>query len=1204
MEPVTIMIVGKILEFGTEKVCEKLLSGVGSKLNHSDLEKALKISVKAACEQEEGLFYRCQTDGFKGTGRFLNKFFTERAIEELQKPLKNEGNINIDFLTEAFIQEARNHTEMQKIDESCAISWMKVFVSTYFENTNTYIKFKVAKQDYLEQLENWFDDVKFAGIAVPGQEVEKSEKLAQIFVMPDVEEDIKRKDYPVIIDDITDISLGKRQQELFLEQRQRALMTNSGNKFIASGLLTQSNSKKFVLLGAPGSGKTTLLSYFAVILAQNQVEKLGLNPNVDYLPIIIRMRDLSRLGEISILNYAKQFAENSMSVKNLPEGFFEYWLEDGRALILLDGLDEVAEESKRYKVVQRIENFLGQFQHNIAIITSRPAGYKRDFFRTEEFPHYELLAFNDDKVEEFINRWYDSRFQDKAEAERRKEGLRKALNNNQRIKLLARNPLLLTIIALIHRYQAVLPKERHKLYDKAVETLITSWDANKELTTHEKLQYLELDDLRRLMEILAYWIHTQGNTGDSEGGTLIDCDELLDQLKREIKLIKGIELYKAEEEAKRFIDLIKERTGLLNEQGHNCYAFVHKTFQEYLCAEEINYQADNEGDFEIILDHISNHFHNQHWREVLLLLISQQKPKKAVRAIRKILNHGSKYEQWLHRDLFFAADCLAEDVKGLSIADEKLGEEILRGLVDLEMIGRNKLGLIVWNRLYLTLCRFHETAFEKKTLELLKAEVNQIDKVRLGEYQEVFGEEEKAKATFVKLLNDSDRNLRYRAVEALGVFSEPYYLKINVLIDLLNHNDWFLRYQATNQLHEWSQFNSDIINVFFQTIYVEKLSSHEIINTLSKIAQINDYIISKLLKHLDDDNNLVNQNIANILNKCSTANDTYINIFEEFVKDKNLIVQESANDALKKLIYRPDTVINTLLKELDNENLWIRRNVANTLSKYHDNYGDIITQLLKLSSAKKWWVREGSIYAIGSCKEASEAVINRLLELIDDNHLTVSTKAIDVLGGLGKSTDIIVFKLKKILDPQYNSFLRCSAANALVNLGKMNDLLIKILQELLNSEYSSVGFRAFQTLLNSGKDSEEVVHRLVKFITDKDSNVRSSVAYLLGELGKDSGVIVNALVKLLDDKDSEVSSGAAFALGNLGKDSDLVINALVKFLSDDDSDVRSNAAQALGKLGKKSHKVTPLIEEWLIQNKDAENIGNVIDVLWDMVAAE
>ena len=197
-----------------------------------------------------------------------------------------------------------------------------------------------------------------------------------------------------------------------------------GIKFLAAKLLIQSDANKFVLLGSPGSGKTTLLSYFAVMLAQNQAEKLGLEQDVDYLPILIKMRDLSRLddiGDISILDYARQFAEKTMSVKNLPRDFFEHWLEDGRALILLDGLDEIAEESKRYKIVQRIENFLGRFQRNIAIITSRPAGYKRDFFRTEEFPHYKLLGFDDGKVEEFVNHWYDSRFQDKDEADRHKE---------------------------------------------------------------------------------------------------------------------------------------------------------------------------------------------------------------------------------------------------------------------------------------------------------------------------------------------------------------------------------------------------------------------------------------------------------------------------------------------------------------------------------------------------------------------------------------------------------------------------------------------------------------------------------------------------------------------------------------------------------------------------------------------------------------
>ena len=264
-----------------------------------------------------------------------------------------------------------------------------------------------------------------------------------------------------------------------------------------------------------------------------------------------------------------------------------------------------------------------------------------------------MQPFDDEKISAFINNWYDSRFKDKAEAQRRKESLQKALDDNDRIKLLARNPLLLTIIALIHRYQAVLPKERHRLYDKAVETLLISWDANKELSSHGKLKYLGLDDLRRLMELLAYWIQTQGNVGNEEGGTLIDRDELISQLSREIKQLKQVQLYQAKEEAERFVELIRERTGLLNEQGQDCYGFVHKTFQEYLCAEEIDYQLENEFDFEIILNAIREHLHDPHWREVLLLLVAQQKPKNVAKAIRAVLNNGSEYEEWLHRDLFF-----------------------------------------------------------------------------------------------------------------------------------------------------------------------------------------------------------------------------------------------------------------------------------------------------------------------------------------------------------------------------------------------------------------------------------------------------------------------------------------------------------------------------------------------------------------------
>jgi len=628
------MLGGWLGEFATLKIAETLLTGVRSKLNPQDLDKALNAATKTAQEQHKRLFYRCPPDFI---GRFLTQFVKGAGLAELQKPLNNQGTPDVDYLVAAFKDAAKQDSKMNKIDESLVQPWMEVFVRTYFQLTNEYLRFQVAKADYCEQLVNWFDDVKFAGISVAGQEIEKSEHLAQIFVMPDVVEERQKWDVLYFSEHG---SWENDQSELLRKQGKRVeLESRVGRQLNArqllGGGLESIRQKKVVLLGAPGSGKTTFMSYFAVMLAQQnhvstdsaavdhfnppqppfergEMEELnrdsrnnalGLNSNIDWLPILIKIRDLARQPDISILDYVRQFAEDTMAVKPLPEGFFDYWLEDGRALILLDGLDEVAEDAKRYQVVRRIENFLGQYKQNRAIITSRPAGYKRDFFKTQEFPHYQLQPFNDDQIEEFINRWYDSRVPDKAEAERRKQSLRTALSDNPRIQLLAQNPLLLTIIALIHRYQAHLPKERYKLYDKAVETLLTSWDANKELTNQTELKHLELDDLRRLMEILAYWIHTQGNSEDKEGGTLIEKDDLIDQLSREIQTLKQIQRYEAKKEAERFVNFIRERTGLLNEQGQDYYAFVHKTFQEYLCAQEIDYQADNEGDFDIILNH-------------------------------------------------------------------------------------------------------------------------------------------------------------------------------------------------------------------------------------------------------------------------------------------------------------------------------------------------------------------------------------------------------------------------------------------------------------------------------------------------------------------------------------------------------------------------------------------------------------------------
>ncbi len=1076
--------ISKITDSLWDTAWEKGGKSLTQSLNKTDIEKAIKSGEKAVKEWEKKLppqqllFYSAKQDGWNGVNKFLNQYFNHSAVlTELQKPLIGQGKPDIDILIKIFQQEAeaKNIT----LNQASLQPWLEIFVNAYFQQTDTYIKFQVAKQNYFEQLANWFDDVKFAGISVPGQEVEKSEKLAYIFVMPDVVEDVSTG--------------GGFEPDLLLggsgEKPERELLANTtGRKFLASELLTQSRSRKFVILGAPGSGKTTLMSYFAVMLAQTQPQILGLDSNTDWLPILIRMRDLARYPDKSILEYARVFAEKTMTVKTLPVGFFEHWLEDGRALILLDGLDEVAEEGKRYDVVRRIENFLGQFDRNRAIITSRPAGYRRDFFRTEEFPHYQMQPFDDQKISAFINNWYDSRFKDKTEAERRKESLRKALDDNDRIKLLARNPLLLTIIALIHRYQAVLPKERHRLYDKAVETLLISWDANKELSSQGRLKYLGLDDLRRLMELLAYWVHTQGNVENNEGGTLIDKDELISQLSREIKGLKQVQLYQAKEEAERFVELIRERTGLLNEQGQDYYGFVHKTFQEYLCAEDIDYQLENEFDFGIILNAIREHLHDPHWREVLLLLVAQQKPKNAAKAIRAVLNNGSEYEEWLHRDLFFAGNCLAENPKGLRSADGELVQEILEKLVELEVSSEEKVGEKVREQVYQIFCSLYETDFEVQALEMVKEQTNLIDEERLLLYQAELGEKNEVITILLARLQDEKPLVRGWAVHTLGILGN------------------------SSQTRNRSQMGLEAKFRENNKSSARRSTSY----TLGNLGNSSQTVVSSLLAMLrSEKDSEVRGWLAYTLGILGNSSQKVVSSLLALLQDEDSEVRWSAADALGKLGNTSEVVVSALLKSL-NDNSPTRYKAAWALSKLSYN---------------------------------SKTLVNQLLELLQKGDSSFYAGVADTLGQLSDKSEIVVNALLTRLEDR-DSSVRVRAAEALVNLDKSSPIIFNTLVELLEDENFLVRKVATRTLgkFVNGSNTHTVVSALLLRLKDGNSYVRWNAAKALSKLVNSSDAVVTALLALLEDENFFVRGKAASTLGKLGKKSNNILPTIIQWI--------------------------------------------------------
>ena len=1056
MDPVSTAIVSWLGEWATVAVAGSVLNGITTTVSSDEVTRSLKVATIVAQDSQRGygLFSGCAPDGRKGIQKFLGQFAAIGQVQrELQKPLCEAGKPDVDVLVAAFRKQLGTKGN-ERIQGDCKLdfleAWMGAFVDAYFGEIQG-IRFQVAKEHYLKQLAARVDDVKFVGIAVAGEEVEKQEVLAQIFVMPDVREERSKTISRISSSDWIE------GQTLLDEQKEWAMRDRSSPRIAAQTVLNQSKNKA-VLLGAPGSGKTTLVSYFALMLT-GDAGRIGL-VGEDWLPVVVRIRDWILQPGMGLLEYLQWYAEKSLAVKGLPVGFFEHWLDRGKALILLDGLDEVVDEGLRRRVAEEIETFLHRYRENPAVITSRPAGYRWDLFNLDEFPHYTLEPFDEKQRDLFIDHWYDSRVaDDAAKADRLKADLRKAFKGNDRIQKLAENPLLLTIIALIHRYQAELPRQRFKLYEKAVETLLTSWDSGKELKLYAVLQYLKPDDLLYVLKKLAYWIHAQGNAGDADGGTLIDKPELISQLCKEIRNLKGCKQHEAKQEAERFVDFVQRRTGLLNEQGRDRYAFVHKTFQEYLTAEEI-YDRFEEGEDEVILDHIRDHLHDGHWREVLLLLVSKLKKKRAAKAIESVLNAGSEYEHWLHRDLLFAGWCLTEDPMDLKTAAPQLVGEILDRLVAIEIWDINRNGGKARREAAKIICRLGGTAFEGEMRERLNAQAGMIDRFRLIEFQASLGQKESSIALLLTFLEVNDFDVCCNVSESLIKLGNLSVEILNRLLILLSSRDdeGNVHYFAGKILIRLGNSSSEVVNGLLNLLNSE--DSHVRCNAISWLGELGNSsseVVNRLRNLLEDDDSSVSSCVAGSLVQLGSSSSEVINRLLRFLEDDHPILRSNAVESLAKLGNPSSEIVNCLLKLLKDDESYVRSSTAESLGRLGNSSPEVVNGLLRLLEDNKYLVRSSAAGSLGRLGNSSPEVVNGLLRLLEDNESLVRSSAAGSLGQLGNSSPEVVNSLLRLLKDD-ESCVRSSAAGALGQLGPLslevaNGLLSLLIDNKFNAYY-------------------------------------------------------------------------------------------------------------------------------------------------------
>jgi len=231
-----------------------------------------------------------------------------------------------------------------------------------------------------------------------------------------------------------------------------------------------------VLLGGPGSGKSTVTRHLAwshtfANLSNSTMPNLHLLSGYP-LPLRIELRriteDRRQHAGYNFLSYASEVLLGREGIE-INSQMFKNLLEQRKMLLLFDGLDEVATLDERRRLVEEIEHFADLYPGNYILVTSRPVGYDLARFADPQFSHAQVQEFDNEQIRLFLERWYTYvlRLSPIPHDDRQElETLLRTLKDNPRLHKLAVNPLLLTVITALHRYER-LPDRRVLIYDSA-----------------------------------------------------------------------------------------------------------------------------------------------------------------------------------------------------------------------------------------------------------------------------------------------------------------------------------------------------------------------------------------------------------------------------------------------------------------------------------------------------------------------------------------------------------------------------------------------------------------------------------------------------------------------------------------------------------------------------------------------------------------
>lgn len=372
---------------------------------------------------------------------------------------------------------------------------------------------------------------------------------------------------------------------------------------------------------AAGAGKTTLLNWIASACGQGAAPEANLRWKGG-IPFFVHLRALKATGIPEIGQFVDYTIDHKQWPVMPPDNWIVKILSAKRAVVMLDGVDELPPNSRGdfWKWIR--EELIERYPGNRVLITSRylPESRTTNWQPPPGFASADLDEMTDSDVHEFVRRWHNGALEFEKDAivrtglEGARDSLPRKLDDpvNYRVRELCGTPLLCSMICALHwREEGYLPGHRIELYERCVDMLIEERDRKRGIEAPEgALQWLKKSDKEMLLQRLAYQMMKNVVAGE-EREARIEVSK--DQAERWIAGWRPhfeIDLARAAEPSD-IIDHLIERSGLVREPVSGTIEYAHRSFQEYLAACAAG-AADDAVD-------LARRANDDQWHEIIIL---------------------------------------------------------------------------------------------------------------------------------------------------------------------------------------------------------------------------------------------------------------------------------------------------------------------------------------------------------------------------------------------------------------------------------------------------------------------------------------------------------------------------------------------------------------------------------------------------------